>query len=303
MKQRHLTRVTSLLLPLFCCDVLLAQGGGDYNGDSYVDLDDFGYWDACMTGPGGGLPDPDCAAFDFDSDVAVDLVDFGGFMAAFTGPSPCTFGRKYARAWKSGNATGCSARIRTRSAALCGEPSEVSDAGSHAWAGVNKFVGGEPEKWAQIGYGRYRLAGATTVYFRRYAEVQAGPNDTTDYVIFHEDGVPTGVHKYKCFLLSSLFGTWNFEYDDTPFFTWTHSGWKNVTGTDCQWAGEIFNKEDQMLGTAAAKCNFTDCQFSLNWGAFQNANIAEGEVTTDDPNEWGIERIGATAFDIWDINP
>jgi len=58
-----------------------------------------------------------------------------------------------------------------------------------------------------------------------------------------------------------------------------------------------------MLGTAAAKCNFTDCQFSLNWGAFQNANIAEGEVTTDDPNEWGIERIGATAFDIWDINP
>jgi len=67
--------------------------------------------------------------------------------------------------------------------------------------------------------------------------------------------------------------------------------------------GEIDNKEDQMPGTASAKCNFTECMYALNWGSFQNANIRQRDLYTDDPNEWGIERVSATAFNIWDKNP
>lgn len=89
-QRRHLTTMAVLLFSLFCGDAILAQGDGDYNGDGYVDLTDYDNWDACMAGPGGGLPDPDCAAFDFGADTDVDIVDFGGFMVAFTGPSPCT---------------------------------------------------------------------------------------------------------------------------------------------------------------------------------------------------------------------
>jgi hypothetical protein len=302
MKRRHLTTMTFFLFPLFCCDALLAQGDGDYNGDGYVDLDDFAYWGACMTGPGGGLAEPDCAAFDFDSDIDVDLLDFGGFMAAFTGPSPCTIGRKYTHVTKSASATGCSAKIRTRSTTLCGEPSQQSLASSIAWVGVTKFVGEDPQIWAQMGYRRLRSTGSTTILLHRYAETRWGSGvGEKDY--FTETGVPSGTHEYKCYLLSSLFGTWKYEYDGLPFHTFTHNNWRNVTGTHYQYETEIFNKEDQMVGTAAAKCNYTECKYSVNWGTFQNANITSGDLHTDDPSEWGIERVSSTAFNVWDKNP
>ena len=56
-----------------------------------------------------------------------------------------------------------------------------------------------------------------------------------------------------------------------------------------------------MVGTATAKCNYTECKYIVSWGAFQNANIAVGDLYTDDPAQWGIERVSSTAFNVWDV--
>ncbi|MCK4658699.1 MAG: hypothetical protein KAV82_04180 [Phycisphaerae bacterium] len=66
-------------------------GGGDFDNDGDIDLDDFCAFADCMAGP--GMPPapalPDCVtacldAFDFDSDNDVDLTDFGGLQEMFT---------------------------------------------------------------------------------------------------------------------------------------------------------------------------------------------------------------------------
>jgi hypothetical protein len=61
------------------------MGTGDCDDDGDVDLTDFGAFQLCFTGPGGGIA-PGCECADFDGDGDVDLTDFGGFQLAFTGP-------------------------------------------------------------------------------------------------------------------------------------------------------------------------------------------------------------------------
>lgn len=124
--------------------------------------------------------------------------------------SPCLFGRKYAQASKAGSATGSSAKIRYRSTSLCGEPNSTSVAASVAWTGVAKFVGNTPEKWAQLGYARDRLVGLPFAFVQRYTETKAGPLPA-DYEKFYDTAPLPGTHKYECWLLSSLLGTWNLE--------------------------------------------------------------------------------------------
>jgi hypothetical protein len=287
-----------------------AQGNGDYDGDGDVDGDDFWYWAACMNGPGGGELPPGCEVFDFDlflaPDGKVDLADLAMFARVFTG-SPCTPGRKYAHVRKPGNATGCSAKIRTRTTTLCGEARSKAVAWSAAWAGAKKVDGGQPVKWGQTGYVKWRSQGASTVKRRVYAETKAGPNDLTDYEMWTYDAEPNqpseGTHTYKCYVTSPISGKWRFEYDGLLIHKYTHNGWVNVLGTHYQWAAEIRNKEDQMVGTASAKCDFTECKFATNWQSFQDADIASSDLHTDDPNEWGIEFISATAFQVWDKKP
>ncbi|UCF35192.1 MAG: hypothetical protein JSV78_07780 [Phycisphaerales bacterium] len=59
---------------------------GDCDCDGDVDLHNFVEFQACFLGPGGGLPEADCACFDFNADGDVDLGDFADFQAAFTTP-------------------------------------------------------------------------------------------------------------------------------------------------------------------------------------------------------------------------
>jgi hypothetical protein len=58
---------------------------GDCDCDGDVDLHNFVEFQTCFLGPGGGLPEADCACFDFNADADVDLGDFAAFQRAFTG--------------------------------------------------------------------------------------------------------------------------------------------------------------------------------------------------------------------------
>jgi hypothetical protein len=62
----------------------IGGGPGDYNGDGVVNLQDYAFFPACMTGPSGGV-NAGCEVFDFEPDDDVDLEDFGQFMAVFDG--------------------------------------------------------------------------------------------------------------------------------------------------------------------------------------------------------------------------
>ena len=56
----------------------------DCNCDGDVTLQDFTYYDDCLSGPGTSYAAPGCAAFDADDDGDVDLQDLGAFQAGFT---------------------------------------------------------------------------------------------------------------------------------------------------------------------------------------------------------------------------
>ena len=58
---------------------------GDCDSDGDIDLDDFGEFPLCLSGPQGGVL-PFCECLDFDTDADVDLADFAAFQRAFTGP-------------------------------------------------------------------------------------------------------------------------------------------------------------------------------------------------------------------------
>ena len=73
------------LLGGFWPGVAAASMPGDCDSDGDVDLDDFAEFEPCLTGPGGGLPEPDCSCFDFDYSGDIDLTDFAAFQQAFAG--------------------------------------------------------------------------------------------------------------------------------------------------------------------------------------------------------------------------
>lgn len=60
---------------------------GDFDQDGDVDQQDFGRFQACLTGPGIIQDEPSCAAARLDADVDVDQDDFGIFQRCFSGPN------------------------------------------------------------------------------------------------------------------------------------------------------------------------------------------------------------------------
>ena len=62
-----------------------AEPPDDCNSDGWVDLIDYDDFDACLSGPDGGLPVTGCNCFDRDADNDVDLSDVFQFQSAFTG--------------------------------------------------------------------------------------------------------------------------------------------------------------------------------------------------------------------------
>ena len=61
------------------------QVPADCNVDGGVDLYDYASFEACMSGPDGGLLEPACVCFDLDVDGDVDLQDWCEFQHSFSG--------------------------------------------------------------------------------------------------------------------------------------------------------------------------------------------------------------------------
>lgn len=57
----------------------------DCNEDGVVNLIDYGDFEPCLTGPGGGPLPEECHCFDFDGDDATTLFDFSILQAMFNG--------------------------------------------------------------------------------------------------------------------------------------------------------------------------------------------------------------------------
>jgi hypothetical protein len=62
-----------------------AHTTGDFDDDGDVDLEDFGYFQTCLTGPGIAQNEERCKAARLDVDEDVDGDDFGIFQACLTG--------------------------------------------------------------------------------------------------------------------------------------------------------------------------------------------------------------------------
>ncbi len=61
------------------------QPPGDCNATGIADLLDHADFVYSLTGPGGGLPMPDCNCFDVDGDGDADLLDFAELQGAIAG--------------------------------------------------------------------------------------------------------------------------------------------------------------------------------------------------------------------------
>jgi subtilisin-like proprotein convertase family protein len=57
---------------------------GDFNGDSFVTIDDYDEFEGCLAGPGVSVTSCNCWAADFNDDGMIDLVDFAEFTKVFT---------------------------------------------------------------------------------------------------------------------------------------------------------------------------------------------------------------------------
>jgi Bacterial Ig-like domain (group 2) len=211
----------------------------------------------------------------------------------------CTFGRKYAHADKrAANLIAGRTRIKTRWGKLCCEGCGTTDAVAAAYVNISNSSSGV--KWAQVGYSRRRNPGSTSVIQYRKAEIQGnGYNITMDTANAPAEG---SVHEWKC-ELDKTTGQWTYYDNGTAFSPFSDPYWTTALGTVVQWVGEIFNKEDDMPGTASDKCNFTDCQYQVDGGAYVDAGFTARNLTTDDASEWGVELVSTTAINIWDKKP
>jgi hypothetical protein len=211
-------------------------------------------------------------------------------------------GRFYAHAGPKDVADliGIKAKIKTRYGKVCCEDEGCStDSAYHVvYANISNSAG--TLQWAQTGYGRERNPGSAAAKKYRYAEM----NGSAYLVKYDTDNPPAegSVHEYRCDLDKAA-GKWSYKQDGTEWKNFQDNAWKAMKGTSVQWTGEIFNKEDDMVGTAGDKCAFTECQYCVDGKAYQDAGLVAADVQSDDNSEWGAEFVSATAFNIWDKKP
>lgn len=205
----------------------------------------------------------------------------------------------YAHAYKAiADLVGAKTKLKTRWGKLCCEGCGTSAAFSSPFVNISNETG--TLIWAQSGFNKERTAGQVNTFTCRFAEA----NGNTYHVNFDTAHPPAegSEHVYQVDLNEAT-GAWSFSFDGTVWETFTDAAWIHKRGNSVQWSGEIINREDDMAGTDADKCHFTECQFKTHGHAYQDAAITAAEVHTDDNAEWGASRISGTAIDIWDKKP
>lgn len=224
-------------------------------------------------------------------------------IAASPTPPPCPHTDEYAYsvATKKPGGTGLeggSTKITTRDVKLQCQPDSTFLTHSVAYVTVNKST-----MWAQAGYVTERVSGSKTILKGRYFEVRAG-RKKEDYYYKRGDAVGTGSHAYKVDLDGAT-GKWTATYDGDTWegSSFTNDGWKNVTGDNIQYSGEIYVTQTDMVGTAANKCEFTECQYRLKGGMYVDAGLVAGDLKSTDQKEWDYEYVNGTSFKIWDVKP
>jgi hypothetical protein len=207
-------------------------------------------------------------------------------------------GRWYAYALKNvAKLIGVRGKIKARYGKVCCEGCGTGSAYHVVYANITY---GPTFKWAQTGYGKERNPGSAAIKTYRYAEM----NGDVYKVNYDTSNPPSegSTHSYACDLNKAT-GKWSFSFDGTVWENFADNFWKGKTGTNVQWTGEIFNKEDDMPGTAGNKCAFAECQYREDGKSYQDAGLVDADVTTDDSTEWGAEWVDGTSFNIWDKKP
>jgi len=182
---------------------------------------------------------------------------------------------------------------------LCNEGPPPPKAGSHAWVCVVKFFN-DNKIWAQTGWTRYNRAeevNGSYVLEKRYAEISNGADDI-DAV---NASMNLTTHNYKCQLTDSADGRWNYYLDNEYWWNFEKNYWINETGNRVQFAGEIWNLEDDMPGINSDRCVFSALKYYD--GSWQNTNLTDDDMWSDDDTKWGVNRVSGTQFEIWDKSP
>lgn len=208
----------------------------------------------------------------------------------------CTQGNKYAAGRQIvSNVTGASGNITYEDGKLCYEGSPPPKAGSQAWVCVVKFFN-DNKIWAQTGWSRYNRVDEPYVVVKKYAEISNG--DDIDAV---NASMNLTTHNYKCQLTDSTDGHWNYYLDNEYWWNFERNYWINETGNRVQFAGEIWNLEDDMPGINSDRCVFSTLKYYN--GSWQNTNLTDNDVWSDDDTKWGVNRVSGTQFEIWDKSP
>lgn len=198
--------------------------------------------------------------------------------------------------------TGAKATITTHNVKLRCEPFSTFATFSAVWVGPNQT---NNAKWAQTGYGYERAAGSTTrnpARTGRYIEVRYGPGANDVY--FAGGAIPAaGPHEYRVELDVNT-GTWVAYYDGAAWLgsTFQHNNWKCQAAQDVQWVGEIYVLETDMVGTAANKCVFTNCEYRCSGGYFP-AGIQAANMISTNRAQWDYDYVSGTSIRIWDVHP
>ena len=184
---------------------------------------------------------------------------------------------------------------------LCGEPNAKNTAASAMHITVGKA---SSNKWAQMGYRRARLIdGSAAIQVETYAETHGGCGNSTCYNIEVRPFVIVAYTEYELFMTDLACGCFNYRRAGFAFHSWIDPLWANDLPTQVIYSTEIFNPEDQMVGTESSTCNFKDCRYQHDFQFWPLVNFTPSDVTTDDVNEWGIGIIDSNTLKIWDKKP
>jgi hypothetical protein len=157
-------------------------------------------------------------------------------------------------------------------------------ANSNAWVGATNGETGDQMKWAQIGY-LWRRSAAGEMACNVYVEVQAGPNDDTDYFVKYFAAPSAGAHRYSA-VLDEFTGTWTFFFDKSYLAGFKHAGWKDITARKTQFTCEIQGEGARVLGTDESPCSFNGCEY---------------EIATTDPKHPEIISPDFNDGDAWNV--